>query len=69
MLSVFAREPRGRIVGSLNSARFTGNAVGPILAATLPAFSNLAVLYLSLSAIALFTLAGFKLHFKTAVPY
>jgi MFS family permease len=46
VISIFVSEPKGRIIGLLNSARFTRNALGPILATSVLAFSNLTSLYL-----------------------
>ena len=64
IFSIFVSEPKGGIIGFLNSARFTGNALGPILATSILAFSSLEVLYLSISAISLFALFGFRFFFK-----
>jgi DHA1 family multidrug resistance protein-like MFS transporter len=64
IISVFVREPKGSVIGFLNSARFTGNAMGPIIATTLLAFSNLPVLYLFISAITLLAFIAFKTSFE-----
>jgi hypothetical protein len=56
---------KGRI-GFLNSARFTGNAMGPIIATSILAFSNLPVLYLFISAITLLAFIAFKTSFERA---
>jgi DHA1 family multidrug resistance protein-like MFS transporter len=64
IFSIFVSEPRGSIIGFLNSARFTGNALGPMIATSILAFSNLEVLYLSISGISLFALFGFRFFFK-----
>jgi DHA1 family multidrug resistance protein-like MFS transporter len=64
IFSIFVSEPRGSIIGFLNSARFTGNALGPMIATSILAFSNLEVLYLSISAISLFAVFGFRFFFK-----
>jgi MFS transporter, DHA1 family, multidrug resistance protein len=64
IISIFLREPKGGIIGFLNSARFTGIAVGPMIATSILAFSSLEVVYLLVSAIRLLALLGFKLFFK-----
>jgi DHA1 family multidrug resistance protein-like MFS transporter len=64
IISIFLREPKGGIIGFLNSARFTGNAVGPMIATSILAFSSLEVVYLLISAISLLALLGFKFFFK-----
>ncbi len=64
IFSIFVSELKGSIIGFLNSARFTGNALGPILATSIVAFSNLETLYLSISGISLFALLGFTFFFK-----
>jgi MFS family permease len=60
VISIFAADRRGNTIGFLNSARFAGNALGSILATSLLAFSNLTILYLSISAMTLFALVGFR---------
>ena len=64
VLSIYARESKGGRIGFLNSARFTGNAVGPLFATSILAVTNLPTLYLSISALTLLALLGFKLSFK-----
>jgi MFS transporter, DHA1 family, multidrug resistance protein len=64
IISMFAAESKGSIIGFLSSARFAGNAVGPIMATSILAFSNLTVLYLFLSALALVVFLGFKFCYK-----
>jgi DHA1 family multidrug resistance protein-like MFS transporter len=48
-ISVFARSAGGGEIGFLNSARFAGNAMGPLLATSVLAYSNLLVLYLGIA--------------------
>lgn len=62
--SLFISTPKGGTIGLLNSARFAGNALGPMIATSVLAFSSLGVLYLSISAISLLALLGFKFFFK-----
>ena len=64
IFSIFVSKRKGGIIGFLNSARFTGSALGPILATSILAFSNLEVLYLSISTISLLALFGFRFFFK-----
>ena len=64
IISIFLREPTGGIIGFLNSARFTGLALGPMIATSILAFSSLEVVYLLISAISLLALLGFKFFFK-----
>ncbi|HOG16324.1 MAG: drug efflux system protein MdtG [Syntrophaceae bacterium PtaU1.Bin231] len=48
-ISVFARSAGGGEIGFLNSARFAGNAMGPLLATSILAYSNLLILYLGIA--------------------
>jgi MFS transporter, DHA1 family, multidrug resistance protein len=64
VISMFVSESRGSIIGFLNAARFTGNAVGPMIATSILAVSNLPILYVSISFLALLALVGFKLFFE-----
>lgn len=59
ILSVFAVGVGGGTLGFLNSARFAGNAMGPLLATSVLAYSNLLTLYLIISGLTLIPLAGF----------
>ena len=63
-MSIFAKESKGNVIGFLNSARFAGNGLGPMMATTLLAFSNLPTLYLSISFITLLALLGFVSIFR-----
>jgi MFS family permease len=62
--SLFVTTPKGGIIGFLNSARFAGNALGPMIATSVLAFSSLGVLYLSISALSLLALIGFNFLFR-----
>jgi hypothetical protein len=62
--SAISQRADGGIIGFLNSARFTGNAWGPMIATSILAFSSLEVVYLLISAISLLALLGFKFFFK-----
>ena len=59
ILSVFAIGVGGGTLGFLNSARFAGNAIGPLLATSVLAHSNLLTLYLIISGLILIPLTGF----------
>ena len=63
-MSLLATGQKGSIIGFLNSARFVGNAVGPMLATSVLAFSSLPVLYLLISAITFISLFGFRRFLK-----
>jgi MFS family permease len=63
-LSLFTREPRGSLIGFLNSARFVGNATGPFMATSILAFSNLQVLYLAISGLSLVVLLFFRVSMR-----
>ena len=45
IFSIFAREVGGRRIGFLNSSRFVGAAIGPLMATSVLAYSNLLTLY------------------------
>ncbi len=60
-LSIFGREIGGKTVGFMNSSRFVGMAVGPIMATTIMAYSNLLVLSIIISFITFVSLWGFVL--------
>jgi MFS family permease len=58
-LSIFARSAGGGMIGFLNSARFWGNAAGPMLATFVLAYSNLLTLYLLIALLTGASLAAF----------
>lgn len=64
IISIFASESKGSVIGFLNSARYMGNALGPIIATSILAFSNLTSLYFFISGMTLFTFLCFKFFFK-----
>lgn len=66
MISYFARELKGGVIGFLNSARFAGMALGPFIATSVLAFSSLRFLFLLICGLSLLVLAGFKTFFD---PY
>lgn len=59
ILSLFAAEVGGGTLGFLNSARFAGNAIGPLMATWVLAYSNLLTLYVAISVLTIVPLAGF----------
>ena len=58
-ISVFARDAGGITIGFLNSARFIGMALGPIMATSILAYSNLLTLYIFIAALTLGSLWAF----------
>jgi MFS transporter, DHA1 family, multidrug resistance protein len=56
-------ESDGWTIGFLNSSRFAGNALGPMIATFVLAFSNLDLLYVCLGSMGLLTLASYALSF------
>ena len=63
VFSIFASGSDGRVIGFLNSSRFAGNALGPMIATSVLAFSSLASLHLSISTLALLALLSFAFYF------
>ena len=60
VISAFAGEGRsGTTLGFLNSGRFVGNALGPMMATAILAQFNLLVLYLTISGLTLVSLCAF----------
>ena len=64
VISIFAAESKGGIIGFLNSARFAGNALGPILATSILAWSNLPFLFLSIACLDLIVVLVFRIFFR-----
>jgi len=61
IISLFASDLNGTVIGLLNAARFAGNAIGPIVATTILAASSLTWVYLVISALGLLSVTGFYL--------
>lgn len=59
ILSVFASGAGGGTLGLVNSARFGGNAVGPLMATSVLAYSNLLTLYLIITGFTLVAVVAF----------
>ena len=64
-LSMFTAQPKGSVIGFLNSARFVGNTIGPFMATSILAFYNLPFLYFSISALSLAALIIFRSSFRS----
>jgi DHA1 family multidrug resistance protein-like MFS transporter len=68
VMSIFAGRSRGGVIGILNSSRFAGNALGPLLGTSILAFTSLPFVYFFISIITLFALLCFWALFpRTAV--
>jgi hypothetical protein len=61
IISIFAAEHRGGTIGFLNSSRFAGNALGPMMGTSVLAYSSFTTLCLLLSGMTLVTLVGFRI--------
>jgi MFS family permease len=64
VFSIFARDVSGRMIGFLNSARFVGAAVGPFMATSVLAYSNLLILYLLIAGLTFGSLWTFMAFIK-----
>ena len=63
VFAVFSSDASGKIMGFLNSARFAGNALGPMIATLVLSLSNLSSLYISIGAISLLSLLSYVFYF------
>lgn len=63
VFSTFAADLDGREIGFLNSSRFAGNALGPMIGTSVLAFSSLNWLYFTIGSISLIAIAGYALSF------
>ena len=59
VITVFAADARGSTLGFLNSARFVGNSLGPLLATSIVAHYDLLILYLAIAGLTLGVLFAF----------
>ncbi len=66
IFSTLASDSGGRVIGFLNSSRFAGNALGPIIGTSVLAFSNLNWLYFTVSGITVLALLSFAFYFRRA---
>jgi MFS family permease len=67
-LALFAGKADGFTMGFLYSSRFVGNAIGPVMATSVLAFSNMPALCLSISALSLVSLGVFRLARPGSIP-
>jgi MFS transporter, DHA1 family, multidrug resistance protein len=66
VFSSFAADLDGRVIGFLNSSKFAGNALGPIIATSVLAFSSLKWLYLSIGSMGLIALGSYAFSCTSA---
>jgi MFS family permease len=64
VISIFAVKQKENVIGFLNSGRFAGHALGPIVATSVLAVSNLPTLYLLMSGLTLLALFAFNASLK-----
>ena len=62
----FASDLDGPVIGFLNSSRFAGNALGPMIATSVLAFSSLNWLYISVGSMGLLALASYAFFLSGA---
>ena len=67
VLSFFASDLDGKVIGFLNSARFAGNAMGPFIATSVLAFAGMDWVYLFVGGLGVLTLGGFVWSFRPAI--
>ncbi len=63
-MSTLATGQKGAVIGFLNSARFVGNALAPMLATSVLAFSSIPVLYIIMSGAMLTAFLGFRRYLR-----
>jgi len=66
IFSSFASDLDGPVIGFLNSSRFAGNSLGPMIATAVLACSNLNWLYFVVGGMSLLALAGYAFSFADA---
>ena len=66
VFSIFSSDLDGKVIGFLNSGRFGGNAMGPMIGTSVLAVSSLSWLYLSISGMSLLALLSFAFFFRFA---
>jgi DHA1 family multidrug resistance protein-like MFS transporter len=64
VFATFASGTNGKVIGFLNSSRFAGNALGPMIATSVLAVSSLSRLYLALAGMSFLTLAGYAFSLR-----
>ncbi len=65
VITIFAGEQKGSIIGFLNASRFAGAAAGPMIATSMLAFSGATNLYCLISFLTLSSLIAFRVSFST----
>ncbi len=63
VFSSFSSDMDGRVIGFLNSSRFAGNAIGPMIGTFVLAFSDLNWLYLSVAGLGLLALVSYAFSY------
>ena len=66
VFATFSTDLDGRVIGFLNSSRFAGNALGPMIAGSVLAFSSLSRLYLFIGSLSLLVMAGYAFSLSVA---
>ena len=66
VFSTFTSDLDGRVIGFLNSSRFAGNALGPMIGTSVLAFSSLNWLYFTIGSMGILSLACYGLSFAGA---
>jgi MFS family permease len=66
VFSSFASDLDGPVIGFLNSSRFAGNALGPMIGTAVLAFSSLNWLYISVGSMGLLALVSYAFSFVGA---
>jgi len=66
VFSSFASDLDGRVIGFLNSSRFAGNALGPMIGTFVLAYSSLNWLYFTIGSMGMLALAGYALFLAGA---
>ncbi len=64
VFSIFATQQKGAVIGFINSSRFAGNAVAPMLATSILAVSSFNTIYFLISGLTILALISFRLAFK-----
>ena len=63
VFSTMASDLDGREIGFLNSSRFAGNALGPMIGTSVLAYSSLNWLYFTIGSMSIIAIAGYALSF------
>jgi MFS family permease len=64
VFSTMASNLSGREIGFLNSSRFAGSALGPMIATSVLAYSSLNWLYFTIGSMSMVAIAGYALSFS-----